>query len=181
MARYKKRYKRSKSEGKIAHKKTTIDGITFDSKMESDYYIYLKQEKKAGRVLDFKLQPVFELQPKYFYFKGQMVTEDNPKYNEINKLRLKHNRENPNDKVNIVQAIKYISDFMITYKDGSVKVVDIKGIKTADFKIKEKMFNFRYPELNFECIIWDGPSKAWLEYSEYEAAKKARKAAKKKK
>ena len=30
------RYKRKKSEGKIAHKKTTIDGITFDSKMESD-------------------------------------------------------------------------------------------------------------------------------------------------
>lgn len=26
------RYKRKKSEGKIAHKKTTIDGITFDSK-----------------------------------------------------------------------------------------------------------------------------------------------------
>ena len=43
------------------------------------------------------------------------------------------------------------------------------------------MFNFRYPNLQFECVTWDGPSKAWLEYSEYEAAKKARKAAKTKK
>lgn len=171
------RYKRNKSEGKISHKKTTIDGITFDSKMESEYYTYLKEEKKAGRILDFELQPVFELQPKYIYFDGIMVTEHDPRYNDINKARQKYNKLNPDNKVNIVQAIKYKSDFKITYNDNSVKVVDVKGVKTADFKLKEKMFNFRYPHIPFECVIWDGPSKAWLEYSEYEAAKKSRKAA----
>lgn len=175
------RYKKNKSEGKISHKKTTIDGITFDSKMESDYYIYLKEEKKAGRVLDFELQPVYVLQPKYIYFNGVVVTENEPSYNEVNKLRIKHNKENPNNKVNIVQAIKYKSDFKITYKDKSIKVIDVKGVKTADFKLKEKMFNYKYPHIPFECVIWDGPSKAWLEYSEYEAAKKARKSAKSKK
>ena len=173
--------KRKKSEGKIAHKKTTIDGITFDSKMEAEYYIYLKEEKKAGRVIDFEMQPVYILQPKYINYNSTIYTEDHPKYKEIDKLRKKHNKENPDNKIGIVQAIKYISDFKITYKDGSVKVIDVKGIKTADFKLKEKMFNFRYPNLQFECVTWDGPSKAWLEYSEYEAAKKARKAAKTKK
>ena len=54
-------FRRKKSEGKIAHKKTVVDGITFDSKMESDYYVYLKAEKKAGRVKSFELQPEFIL------------------------------------------------------------------------------------------------------------------------
>lgn len=172
------KYKRSKSEGKIAHKKTEVDGIIFDSKMESEYYTYLKAEKEAGRVEDFELQPVYILQPKYINYNFKIYTEDHPKYKEIDMLRKKHNKENPNNKIDIVQAIKYKSDFKIKYKDGSIKVVDVKGLKTADFKLKEKMFKFRYPELEFECVIWDGPSKAWLEYSEYEAAKKARKAVK---
>lgn len=172
------KYKRSKSEGKIAHKKTEVDGIVFDSKMESEYYTYLKAEKKAGRIIDFELQPVYVLQPKYINYFGQVYTEDNMQYKEIDKLRKKHNKDNQNNKIDIIQAIKYKADFKITYKDHSVKVIDVKGIKTADFKLKEKMFKFRYPQYTFECVIWDGPSKAWLEYSEYEAAKKARKAAK---
>ena len=45
-------------------------------------------------------------------------------------------------------AIKYIADFKITYADNRGEVIDVKGIKTADFKIKEKMFNFMYPEYN---------------------------------
>lgn len=172
------KYKRSKSEGKIAHKRTTIDGITFDSKMESDYYIYLKNEKKVGRILSFELQPIYVLQPKYIYFNNEMYTEEHPRYKEIDKLRQKYNKENPNNKIGIIQAIKYKSDFLITYKDKSTKVIDVKGLKTADFKLKEKMFNFKYPHITFECVTWDGPSKAWLEFSKYEAAKKARKTAK---
>ena len=175
-----KRIKRKKSEGKIAHKKTTVDKIKFDSKMESEFYKYLKAEEKAGRVKNFIMQPEYILQPKYFVINGMIITEDNKDYDKHDKLRKKHNKENPNDKIDIVRAIKYIADFYIEYADGSVKVIDVKGIKTADFKIKEKMFKFRYPHLPFECVIWDNPSKAWLEYSDYEKAKKARKKAKKK-
>lgn len=172
------RYKRKKSEGKIAHKKTTVDGIKFDSKMESDYYIYLKAEQKAKRIKSFELQPEFILQPKHFVMDGKVHIETDSTYKEMDKLRKKYNKENPDNKIQIVQAIKYISDFLIVYPDGSVKTIDVKGIKTADFKLKEKMFKFKYPDMNLECVIWDGPSKAWLEYSEYEKAKKARKKAK---
>lgn len=174
-----KRIKRKKSEGKIAHKKTIIDNIKFDSKMESEYYLYLKAEKKAGRIKKFELQPEYILQPKYFIIKGKVVTEDDNTYAKYDKERKKHNKDNPNNKIEINRAIKYIADFYIEYANGSVKVIDVKGIKTADFKLKEKMFKYRYPELPFECVIWDGPSKAWLEYSEYEKAKKARKKKKK--
>lgn len=172
------KYKRSKSEGKIAHKKTTIDGIKFDSKMESDYYLYLLKEQKAGRVKSFTLQPEFILQPKYFVLEGHMYTYEEgviDLYEEADKQRKKYNKLNPDNKVNIVQSIKYRADFDVIYTDGSRKIIDPKGIKTADFKLKEKMFNFRYPHLKLECVIWDNPSKAWLTYENYEIAKKERK------
>ncbi len=175
------RYKRKKSEGKIAHKKTTIDGITFDSKMESDYYVYLKAEKAAKRIKSFELQPEFILQPKHFIMNGKVHIETDSDYKEMDKLRKKHNKENPDNKIGIIQAIKYISDFLIVYADDSIKTIDVKGIKTTDFKLKEKMFNFKYPDMNLECVVWDGPSKSWLEYSRYEQAKKDRKKAKNKK
>ena len=57
--------------------------------------------------------------------------------------------------INIVQAIKYRSDFEVTYADGSKKTIDPKGIKTADFKLKEKMLRFKYPHIDFMCVILD--------------------------
>lgn len=169
------KYKRSKSEGKIAHKKTTIDGIEFDSKMESDYYLYLKEEKKKGNVLKFELQPLFVLQPKHFVLGDELVTfDDEDNYKEKDKLRKQWNKQHPDKTINIVNAIKYISDFDVTYKDGSNLIIDVKGLKTADFKIKEKMFAFRNPMLKLECVTWDGPSKAWLLYDDYLKAKKLR-------
>ena len=168
--------KRTKSEGKIAHKKTIIDGIQFDSKMESEYYLYLKEEQKAGRVKSFTLQPEFILQPKYFVLNGEIVTSENEEYYAIkDKERKAYNKANPDNKIKIVQAIKYRSDFDVIYADGSRKIIDPKGVKTADFKLKEKMFAFRYPHLTLECVMYDGPSKTWMTYDEYREAVKERK------
>lgn len=172
----KKAPRRTKEMGKIAHKKTVIDGIKFDSKMEAEYYEYLLEEKKSGRVKDFTLQPVFILQPKHFVYEGSLITEDNEDmYKEYDKLRKKHNKAYPDNKINIVQAIKYIADFDVTYADGSRKVIDTKGIKTADFKIKEKMFKFRYPTIPFQCIIWNNKEKAWVDFDDYQKSKKGTK------
>lgn len=51
-----------------------------------------------------------------------------------------------------VRAIKYRADFLFV-KDGRKTVVDVKGVRTAAFNIKAKMFKARFPELVFE--IWD--------------------------
>lgn len=170
----KKKIKRSKSEGKIAHKKTSIDGITFHSKMEASYYEHLKAQKESGEVIDFKLQPTFILQQKFFVYNGMMITaDDEATYKEYDKLRKKHNKENPDNKINIIQAIKYISDFDVTYKNGIRKIIDTKGLKTADFKIKAKMFNYRYPDLTLECVIWSPKEKAWVDFDSYQKSKKA--------
>ena len=40
---------------KYGAKKTVIDGIKFDSKMEGDYYLYIKKQKEDGKIKDFSL------------------------------------------------------------------------------------------------------------------------------
>ena len=51
--------KTKRSRSKYGNKKTVIDGITFDSKWESQRYLYLKSLERAGRVQNLKLQPRF--------------------------------------------------------------------------------------------------------------------------
>lgn len=47
-----------------------------------------------------------------------------------------------------IGAITYIADFM--YQEGDNTVVeDVKGVETAVFKLKEKLFLFRYPQYVF--------------------------------
>lgn len=51
--------KLKRSRPKYGNKKTVVDGITFDSKWESQRYLYLKSLEKAGRVQNLELQPRF--------------------------------------------------------------------------------------------------------------------------
>lgn len=46
---------------KYRNQKTTVDGITFDSKKEADYYGKLLMLKKEGSVIDFKMQVKYHL------------------------------------------------------------------------------------------------------------------------
>lgn len=101
---------------KYGAKKITIDDIIFDSKMEGEYYKYLKQCKVNSEIQDFTLQPEFILQPKF--------EKDNKKY----------------------LPIKYKADFKVIGNDGITTIIDVKGFTTTDFKIKEKMFNYQYKE-----------------------------------
>lgn len=48
---------------KYGNKKTTLFGITFDSKAEAERYLVLKSEMEAGKIKCLKLQDVFELAP----------------------------------------------------------------------------------------------------------------------
>lgn len=62
-AREKLGLKRSKYNAE----KTEIDGITFDSKKESERYAVLKLLEKAGAISDLVLQPRFTLQESFTY------------------------------------------------------------------------------------------------------------------
>lgn len=114
--------KKQKKKSKYNNEKTVVDGIKFDSKKEAEYYIQLKLLKKAGEIKDIGLQPKFELQPG---FKKNGVT---------------------------YRPITYIADFVITNNDGTTEIVDIKGVETQVFKIKKKLFEYMYPDLNLKVI-----------------------------
>lgn len=110
-------------KSKYLNIKTTIDGIRFDSKKEANYYAQLKLLKLAGEVVNIEMQVKYELQPKF-------TDEAGNKHRPIN----------------------YIADFVVTYKDGHVEVVDVKGMKTKDYLIKAKLLRYKYPELIFKEV-----------------------------
>lgn len=123
------------SYNKYKNKKTMVDGIKFDSEMESHYYIYLKQLKEIGEVVDFVLQPSYLLQ-EGFNLNGKRI-----------------------------RPITYKADFKVIYKDGHEEVIDVKGKFTEEFKIKRKMLLYRYRDINFKCVQERGrkPNKYWIE------------------
>ena len=106
---------------KYNNKKTVIDGIKFDSKKEARRYLELKELQKQGEISNLKLQPTFILQDKFR--KGGKAW----------------------------RAIKYIADFSYYDKNGNSIIEDVKGIKTDVFKIKQKLFEYKYD--NYKLLI----------------------------
>lgn len=100
---------------KYKAKKTTIDGITFDSNAEAKRYKELKLLERGGAIQNLSLQPRFILQEGF-----------------VNADTLQKER-----------AIKYKADFQYTENNETI-VEDVKGFKTSDYKIKRKLFLFKY-------------------------------------
>lgn len=95
----------------------------FHSKKEADFYVKLKILKRAKKIIDFKLQPEFELQPKFRDAEGKMI-----------------------------RSIKYKADFII-YHDGKTEIVDVKGYRTETFNIKWKLLQFKYKDQGYLFTI----------------------------
>ena len=55
-------------------------------------------------------------------------------------------------KVNDVLICKYIIDFLIIHNGGKKEYIETKGFETKDWKIKRKLFQALYPELNYKII-----------------------------
>ncbi|MCY7865903.1 DUF1064 domain-containing protein [Bacillus spizizenii] len=131
-----------KTKSKYGAKKCEIDGHIFDSVMEGKFYVYLKLEKQNGNVVDYELQPKYVLQ-EGFRKDGKAI-----------------------------RAITYISDFLVTYKDGEKIVYDVKGQETADFKLKKKMFDYRYRDLILKCVQYRAKDKVWMDLEEIKKQRK---------
>lgn len=102
---------------KYNSKKTIIDGITFDSKKEAKRYVELKKKQEEGEITDLRLQVPFELVPSF------TIEIDGKKRKRRN--------------------IRYIADFV--YCENGQKVVeDVKGRKTDIYKLKKKLFEYKY-------------------------------------
>lgn len=100
--------------------KTVVEGIAFDSKAEARDYVSLRIAEAAGMISGLELQPTFLLQPAFI--DAQNVRR---------------------------RAITYRADFRFQ-RDGKTVVADRKGVQTAAYKIKAKMFRAKYPDIEFE-------------------------------
>lgn len=129
---------------KYGSKKIEYDGFVFDSKLEYNYYCYLKQLKSNGVVSNFELQPKYQLQPT---FKKNGKT---------------------------FRSIDYVADFLVYYADGKQEVVDVKGMITTDFAIKRKLFEYRYPELALKLVAYSKMDGGWIEHDVLKKARTKR-------
>lgn len=150
MVRYNIRKPKVEKPSKYKNKKVEAYGRIFDSKMELEYYEYILQELENGDIVDYKFQPRFELIPPF--------EKGGKKYRKT----------------------EYVADFIVTYPSGKRIVIDIKGFKTADFKLKEKLFNLNYRSLELK-LITKTKEFGWIELHDLERVRKQRKKEKKEK
>ncbi|MFE4523976.1 DUF1064 domain-containing protein [Cytobacillus firmus] len=99
---------------KYGNKITVLDGHKFDSLAESKYYEQLKWLRQAKQIKSFKLQPRYLLQ-EAFKKNGRTI-----------------------------RKIEYVADFEVKHLDGSIEVIDCKGVETEAFKLKRKWFDRLY-------------------------------------
>jgi len=135
---------KKKKSNKLHAIKKNVDGITFHSTLESEYYIYLKQQKRQGLIKDFSLQPKFILQEK-FIIKDKVIYKGS--HTEFKKLQRKFG--------NTQAAITYTADFLIINNDNSKVLIDVKGKTTDVFNIKKKLFHNKYPHLELKVVCQD--------------------------
>lgn len=96
-------------------RKTVVDGITFDSRREAKRYGELKLLERAGEILDLQRQVRYELIPA-FDCDG------------------KHYR-----------PTSYVADFVYTDCKTRKRIVeDVKGVRTPVYRMKAKMFAYKF-------------------------------------
>jgi hypothetical protein len=129
---------------KYNSKKCQWDGYDFDSKDEMLYYLLLKQRLADGEIAKLILQPKYELVPKF----------------EKNGVKSR--------------AMCYSPDFEIWHHDGTIEVIDVKGMATQQGDMRRKLFDFYYPNIKLTWIsrsIKYGEN-GWIEYDELKKCRK---------
>lgn len=95
--------------------RTTVGGITFDSKSEARRYEVLRLLERDGQISELRLQPSF-------------ILAHAVRFHDVK-------RQKP--------ALKYIADFEYIEK-GITIIEDVKGMQTPVFKIKRHLLKTIY-------------------------------------
>ena len=124
--------------------KRTCNGIVFDSVMEMKYYRdVVLPQVESGGITNFELQKSYELQPKFTH-DGQSV-----------------------------RAITYVADFYLEHADGSVVVIDIKGMADSKAVLKRKLFWYNYPDVDYRWITYVKKYGGWVNWDDVQKLRKA--------
>lgn len=99
---------------KYGNQKTTVYGITFDSKKEAERYLVLRSLEQQGLITDLQRQVKYVLLP------TQKI-----------------------DGETVEKALSYVADFQYK-RNGEIVVEDVKGMRTQVYKIKRKLMLWFY-------------------------------------
>ena len=114
--------------------------------MEMKYYRdVILPQMESGDIVDCELQKTYELQPKF-----------------------KHDEKT-------VLPIKYVADFVVTYSNGSIEVIDTKGCPDSVALIKRKLFWYVYPNVIYKWICYSKIDGGWCDYEYVKVQRKIRK------
>lgn len=103
-------------KNKYHNKKVIYNGIKFDSKKEMQRYKELELLESTNHICSLELQAKFLLQDGYTNAKGKKI-----------------------------RPIYYIADFYYyDYIDNKWVVEDTKGVRTEVYKLKKKLFEYKY-------------------------------------
>lgn len=130
--------------------KRTYDDIVFDSEMEMKYYRdVIIPAFEKGIIRRYELQKEYEIQPKYKHL-GKTI-----------------------------HAIKYVADFYVEYRDGTIQVIDVKGMPDSVALLKRKLMWYQYPDLDYVWVTYVKKFGGWIEYDECQALRRKEKKEKK--
>lgn len=110
---------------KYKAKREEYKGEVFDSKFELTYFVYLQELVKQGKISNLQRQIKYELLPRQ--------TDENNKFK--------------------FHPVVYKSDFEYDDVQGLHHTVDTKGFRTADFRIKQKLFYYK-TNRDIECVTY---------------------------
>lgn len=102
------------SVSKYGNRKTTLDGVTYDSAREARRAAELRLMERAGAISNLRRQVVYELIPSQR--RGGKVVE---------------------------RPVKYVADFVYT-ENGEEVVEDVKGVKAKEYIIKRKLMLWEF-------------------------------------
>ena len=123
-------------------KKVEHNGIVFDSKEELEYYLLLLDREKKGEIEDLRIHKSFTLIPSY-------------------RLGAK-----------IIKPLTYEADFVFFDNElDCERVIDVKGFADDVFKLKKKLFDYKYQFINGLEVMKYAKSTGWVNYDQYKKAR----------
>lgn len=149
----------AKNKKRINAVKTVVDTITFDSELESKFYKHLKSNTEHYQIKEIICHPTFHV-IKPFEINCWKCLGTGKKESEKTSKLIKC----PRCKGRGTKSRKgtdYTPDFMVQYKDGSIRYFDVKGGWVNDrFPIIKKAFE-KIVGVELVVITWDNDTKKW--------------------
>lgn len=124
--------------GKINSKQVVIDGHTFDSKTEGEYYLYLQSLPNVKAII---LQPQYTLLEPFTVVCNKCNGKGKVPSEKTERLILCRTCEGTGKRKR--QGWNYTADFEVHYTDWTPdEVIDVKGHANERFPLVKKMFEY---------------------------------------